>query len=441
MNDPHALAGRRVRDDWDERVASVESRQLQNGLVVSLLPTDNAQLSALELRVAVGSGDEARGERGLAHFLEHLMFRGSRRYPDGQFDEIAEASGIQANAWTWLDTTAYTALLPNEALTTLLDLEADRLAGLNITDEVFETERKVVLNERELTLESDPLALARVHLEERLFSTESEPGPYAHPTIGMRDELEALHRDDVLRFHTQHYRPGNIDLLVASGLPAETVFGAIEHAFGDISPNRATPATPRPSQQPLHSAWQETLAASFSEPRVFIAWPYPAAAESAELARHDLLWEILLHERGGRLMKALEIDAELVLDQNADASAHRLRHAMFYEAIPRQGVNTEALVERIFGVLEEVATAGVRDEELRAAKLSLMTHYARLSPPWRTLRMLGDAHSDAGEMRALVSRLDALLHCDADALRKCATLLADRANAAILIVQPRGRRS
>lgn len=440
MNDARSLAARRVRDDWQKRVESVQTHRLASGLCVSLLPINDERLSAIEVRLAVGSGDERPGERGLAHFLEHLMFRGSRTYPDGRFDELAEARGIQANAWTWLDTTAYTAILTNDALSTLFALETDRLQHLAITEEVFQTERNVVLNERELTLESDPLALAREHLEARLFGDTEKKGPYAHPTIGLRDELEALCRDDVLRFYRRHYRPPQTHLLVSSGLAAGELFAMIDDHFGDYVGEDATTLPERPDLQQFTLGWQETFSASFSEPRVFIAWPYPSAAEPDALAAHDLLWEVLLHERGGRLMHALEIEAEVVLEQNADAAAHRLQHAMFYEAIPRQGVPAQKVVDKVFEVLAQVAKDGIHAHELQAARLSLMTHYARLSPPWRTLRMLGDAQSDAGSMQNMVQRLDALIEAGPEALQGCAARLAAPSQAAVLIAKPRRSR-
>lgn len=440
MNDARSLAARRVRDDWRKRVESVQTHRLTSGLRVSLLPIDDPQLSAIEVRLAVGSGDERPGERGLAHFLEHLMFRGSRTYPDGRFDELAEARGIQANAWTWLDTTAYTAILTNDALSTLFALEADRLQHLAITEEVFQTERKVVLNERELTLESDPLALAREHLEARLFGDGETGGPYAHPTIGLRDELEALCRDDVSRFYRRHYRPEQTHILISSGLPADELFAMLDAHFGGYVGEESDPKHGRPDLQRLTLGWQETFSASFSEPRVFIAWPYPSSAEADALAAYDLLWEVLLHERGGRLMNALEIDAEIVLEQNADGAAHRLQHAMFYEAIPRQGVRAQEVVDRVFEVLSQVAEQGVQLHELEAARLSLMTHYARLCPPWRTLRMLGDAQSDAGSMQAMVQRLDALIKAGPETLQRCAATLAAPSRAAVLIAKPRRSR-
>lgn len=427
---PGALA--LIRQRTRELAARVQSSTLANGARLHILADGNHGIACLEVWIRVGSGDEPKPKAGISHLLEHLMFRGTTEMPDGEFDAHIEALGIQANAWTWYDTTAYTSTLPSEMLGELMELETDRLSNLDITDEIFTTEREVVLNERSLTADSDPNALAQEHLDRMLFGD----GPYAHPVIGYRENIEGLTRQDILNWYRNYYAPDAIDIIVTGDVDPNEVRDLAEQTFGTLTrPDRPSPQRPTASGSE-DTGKEERIVLPVAAPSVLMAWPHPQRSNTEEVARWKVLAELLVWSRGGVLRDALEYNTETILEQQFYVNEHRLGHSVLWEASPREGISTDALVEAFFQTLSAFAASTPSQEDLDAAQLRLLTQIASKSTPWQLARMIGTALHDAGGLDTLEADLDALSRVDGPAVQALAKQLCDRQRAVILHVLP-----
>lgn len=423
-----ALVQARVRELVDRTQIST----LGNGARLFVLPDGKHGVACLEVWIRVGSGDEPKAQAGISHLLEHLMFRGTTALPDGEFDAFIEARGVQANAWTWYDTTAYTSTLPSEALRELMEVESDRLQNLDITKDVFVTEREVVLNERSLTADSDPNALAQEHLDRLLFGV----GPYAHPVIGYRENIEGLTREAVLAWYRQHYAPQNLDIIVTGDVDVDAVRAMAEATFGALPALAKDPLADRPQHHDHAAPLEETITVDVAAPSIYIAWPHPARRDLSTTAVWKVLVELLSFGRGGRLRDVLEYDERLVLEQQFYLNEHRLGHSALWDASPREGVSTAVLADRFFAILDEFAQTPPTDEAMDAALLRILTIHATRSTPWQLSRMLGTALHDAGDLSTLSDDLDALAAVRPEDVQALAKTLAHRPNATILHVLP-----
>lgn len=420
-----------VRARLQSILSTLQTVALENGARLHLLPTGSHGIVAFEVWAAVGSGDEPKTFAGISHLLEHLMFRGTTELPDGEFDAIVEAKGIQANAWTWFDTTAYTAILPTEALPELMAMEADRLQNLDINEDIFQTERDVVLNERALTADSDPNTLAQEHLDRMLFGD----GPYAHPVIGYRENIAAFTREQVTNWYRQHYAPSELDVFIIGDIHATDVLAVANETFGAL-PSPPHPREARPPAPPHHKGKVESIELAVAEPLVMMAWGLPPRADLKATATWKLMGELLTFGRGGFLRAELEYDQRLALEQQFYVNEHRLGHSALWEATPRDGIASEDLASAFYATLAKLADIGPTEAELDSARVRILSYLSARSAPWQVARMLGSALHDTGSIDSIVHDLDALQAVSADDIRALARQLSSPENSVLLYVSP-----
>ena len=193
--------------------------RLDNGLTVVVIPDRRAPVVTHMVWYRNGSADDPQGKSGIAHFLEHLMFKGTKAHPQGEFSKLIAEIGGQENAFTGNDYTAYFQRVAKEHLAELMEFEADRMTGLTLTDEVVTPERDVVLEERRMHCDADPGAQLNEAVQATLFTHH----PYGMPIIGWAHEIEGLSREDALAYYARFYTPENAILIVAGDVdPAET---------------------------------------------------------------------------------------------------------------------------------------------------------------------------------------------------------------------------
>lgn len=407
------------------------THELSNGARLHMLPTGAHGIAAFEVWAKVGSGDEPKALAGISHLLEHLMFRGTEAIPDGELDAVVESLGVKANAWTWFDTTAYTSITPVEALGTLMELEADRFQNLQIDEEIFQTEREVVLNERALTADSDPTTLAQEHLDRMLFGD----GPYAHPVIGDKPRIAAFTRAQLIDWYQRHYAPSELDIFVVGDVDTARVLEQTRATFGAIPP-APRPREARPTEQRHRKGIKESVTLAVAEPLVMMAWGLEPRANVREAAVWKLMSEWLTFARGGELRARLEYDAHLALEQQLYVNEHRLGHSALWEATPREGVTPQALADAFYAAMRELAESGPSPEALDAARVRLLTYHASLTTPWRLARHLGTAMHNTDGTQSILDELDAYFEVSADDLRQLARRLADPAESVLLLVHP-----
>ena len=233
--------------DADIAGPKVSHFTLKNGLEVVVIPDHRAPVVTHMVWYRVGAADEEPGKSGIAHFLEHLMFKGTTKNPSGRFSKMLAEIGGQENAFTSQDYTAYFQRVSREHLPALMEFEADRMTGLVLTDENVLPEREVVLEERRSRTDSDPGAQLSEAAQAALFVNH----PYRNPIIGWQHEIRALNRVDALEFYKRFYAPNNAILVVAGDVTEKDVRPLAENTYGripsqlDIKP-RVRPSEPEP---------------------------------------------------------------------------------------------------------------------------------------------------------------------------------------------------
>ena len=208
----------------------------------------------------VGAADETAGKSGLAHFLEHLMFKGTAKNPTGHFSQVVASVGGQENAFTTNDYTAFYQRVPSEKLKTAMEFEADRMTGLQLTDQVVLPERDVILEEQNQRVANNPRARLGEQIDAALFLNH----PYGKPVIGWRHEMEQLSRDDAIGFYRRFYAPNDAVVVIAGDVEPETARKLAEETYGKVARHNNILPRQRPQEPPPVAVRSLTLA----DPRV-----------------------------------------------------------------------------------------------------------------------------------------------------------------------------
>ncbi len=212
---------------------NITKKVLKNGLTVVLTENRKLPLFSIYSVVKVGSRFESKGITGASHFLEHMMFKGSKNYAHGEFEKIISSNGGNHNAYTTKDLTVYYESLPLAALDEILKLEADRLFSLNLDEDYFQKERSVILEERKYRTENSP----RGKLFYEVFQRSFEGTPYESPPIGYIPDLKSMTREQIYNYFKTFYTPENVVISIAGDFDADELMEKVEALFGDI-PNR-----------------------------------------------------------------------------------------------------------------------------------------------------------------------------------------------------------
>src|SRR3954468_21942299 len=210
---------------------------LGNGMQVVVIPDHRTPVVTQMVWYKVGSADETPGKSGLAHFLEHLMFKGTAKHPAGEFSKTVLRIGGNENAFTSTDYTGYFQRVPREQLPRMMEFEADRMTGLVLKDENVLPERDVVLEEFNMRVANNPDA----RLSEQIMAALYLNHPYGRPVIGWRQEIEKLDREDALAFYKRFYAPNNATLVITGDVELNDVRPMAERTFGRIAPQPAIP--------------------------------------------------------------------------------------------------------------------------------------------------------------------------------------------------------
>src|SRR5579871_245341 len=219
---------------------------LPNGLQVVVIQDHRTPVVTQMIWYKVGSADETPGKSGLAHFLEHLMFKGTARHPAGEFSQTVQRIGGNENAFTSADYTGYFQRVPREQLGTMMEFEADRMTGLVLKDENVLPERDVVLEEFNMRVANNPEA----RLTEQIMAALYLNHPYGRPVIGWHHEIEKLGREDALAFYRRFYAPNNATLIIAGDVDPNEVRPLAERTFGAVAAQPAIPARRVRPQEP-----------------------------------------------------------------------------------------------------------------------------------------------------------------------------------------------
>ncbi|MCS0495001.1 insulinase family protein [Ancylobacter sp. MQZ15Z-1] len=375
---------------------------LDNGLQVVVVPDHRAPVVTHMVWYRVGSADEQPGKSGIAHFLEHLMFKGTAEHPAGEFSQVVAKLGGQENAFTSQDYTAYFQRVAKEHLGTVMAFEADRMTGLVLTDEVVLPERDVVLEERRMRTDNDPAAQLSEAAQAAMFVNH----PYAHPIIGWEDEIQKLNREDALAFYKRFYTPNNAILVVAGDVEPDEVKKLAEETYGKVQPRAQTAERVRPQEPPPRAARRLTLAdPRVGQPNLSRAYLVPSYRnDKQESVALDVLAQVLGGGSTGRLYRTLVAEKGLAAGAGSWYQSTALDETRFaISASPRPEVTMEALEEALDAVIGDLAANGPGAEELERAKTRLVAEAIYAQDNQATLARIYGAALATGSTPADVS--------------------------------------
>ncbi len=352
---------------------------LGNGMDVVVIPDHRAPVVTHMVWYRNGSADDPASKTGIAHFLEHLMFKGTAKYPQGAFSEIVVELGGQENAFTSNDYTAYFQRVPKEHLGRMMEYEADRMTGLVLSDEIVAPERDVVLEERRMRTDSDPGAQLHEAVQAALFTHH----PYGNPIIGWSHEIETLNRQDALDYYHRFYTPENSILIVAGDVAAQEVRELAEAHYGKIlargeAPKRARPLEPPPRTHRLVTLADEKVEQP-SHQRVSLVPSY-STAKPGEAEALEVLAHLLGDGNTSLLYKTLVLEQKIAVAAGAYYMGSSLDQTRFWVyAVPAPDVTLEALDAAIEAVLASMGSTEVDARALERSKTRLVADaiYAR----------------------------------------------------------------
>ncbi|MDX3808796.1 M16 family metallopeptidase [Bosea thiooxidans] len=357
----------------------VESFRLGNGLDVVVVSDRRAPVVTHMVWYRNGSADDPAGKSGIAHFLEHLMFKGTERWPAGEFSKIVAGYGGQENAFTSYDYTAYFQRVPKEHLRAMMDYEADRMTGLSFDESVVGPERDVVLEERRMRVDSDPAAQLGEEFSASLFFHH----PYGTPIIGWEHEIERLNRDDAFAYYQRFYTPENAILVVAGDTDAAEVRRLAEETYGKIAARGAAPVRNRPIEpDPRASRRVQLYDPRVQQPSLRRGWLTPTytSGKAEEVFALELAAEILGGGTTSRLYRKLCVEDELAAGASAYFMGSMVDRASFQLSVsPRPGVAMAALESGLDAALAAFLADGPSELELARARTRLVaeTVFAR----------------------------------------------------------------
>ena len=353
---------------------TAEAETLDNGLAVVLLPLADAESIVTVVCYRTGSRDEGSGQTGLAHFLEHMMFKGSALYPPGAIDSVTQGLGGTNNAFTSHDISAYHFQFERRSWGEALLIEADRMRGLSLLPEEVESEREVILEEIRM-VEDDPWDVLEQAVAGRIFGCH----PYGRPVLGTRESLRGLDAASLGSFHRRHYRPGRAVLVAAGGLPPDAM-ERIEAALGNGCPGSAgvSPASDAradlepPVFDPAPDRRIELRRGEMA--RLLVAHPAPAADDP--LSVHvRLALTVLASGRASRIQRELVEQDPLALWAAGAASGHRLGGMSTLAAEAAAGVEPARLEAEVCARVDGLAASPPSAHELARAKRVLFADW------------------------------------------------------------------
>ena len=381
-----------------EAGAAIQTRTLANGLQVIVWPDHRIPSVSLFNWVHVGSRNEGSGTTGLAHFFEHMMFNGTARRSQGEFDRLLEGSGGSNNAYTTQDVTVYHDSFPRSALELVFDLESDRLAKLAFEPRVVESEREVVYSERRLRVEDSNPAF----LSEQVQATAFIAHPYRIPTIGWPSDIKAWTLGDLQSFYHTWYAPNNCTLVVVGDVEPEQVFALAEKYYGPIPRGPAT--LPVRTVEPEQTGERRVVIERRAQnPLLQMAW-HAIAADDPRAPALNLLQTILTEGDASRLNRLLVEDRKLAVDvgsgwpEGFDPSIYSVYATL------AEGASTAELEHALNTEIARLLESGVTQTELARAKNQVAASFWRgVSTLDGRAQLLGEYAVLHGDYRKLFS--------------------------------------
>jgi len=356
--------------------AEIEQKTLKNGLKVIVQEDHRAPVVVSQVWYRVGSLDEVNGKTGVAHVLEHMMFKGTKAVPAGQFSRQVAAAGGKENAFTSKDYTCYFQQLEKSRLPLSFKLEADRMANLQITDAEFAKEIEVVKEERRWRTEDKPQSRVNEQFESSVYRAH----PYGRPVVGFMNDLENMTAEDAREWYRTWYAPNNATVVVVGDVKAQDVFALAEKTFGQL---KAKPLPPRkPQVEPAQIGERRAIVKAPAKlPYFVMGFHTPALKNGDAYSEQDwepyaleVLSSVLSGNDASRLNQKLvrEQAVAIEIDTGYDSTNRGQTSTFEVAASPSEGVAQEDLIKAIWAQIEEVKNKGVTAAELHRVKAAVI---------------------------------------------------------------------
>lgn len=414
---------------------AVDESKLDNGLTVLIAPDTAAATVSVFTFVNAGSRDEDRaGITGLAHVFEHMMFRGTAKYP--VFIDAVSPLGAENNAWTTNDYTAYFLNAESRFLEKLLEIESDRIRNLAFTNETFRTELGPVKEERRRDVGDDPDGFLSVELERLAYAIHT----YHHPVIGWEEDLEQnMTFEDGLQFKSRHYVPNNCVLVITGNIEIESTRSLVADYYGGWKPGEAytslvVPEPVQDSERVKTFEWKDNQ----TSPLLRIAYHTPAAHQNLEsIAALNLINEVLF-SKSGRLTSMLKNSLALVESVGGSCDLRKDPSLETISARLRKEASLEEVRDSIYSELKRLGSGTIPPDELDRARNNLRARTIfGLNSPSRVAGSLGVNHVVTGSHRSLIEMYDLYQSVTADKIRGVAAEIFVPTNRTVVTLVPK----
>lgn len=350
----------------------VSNFTLPNGLEVVVIPDRRTPVVTHMVWYRVGAADETPGKSGLAHFLEHLLFKGTKKNPQGLFSQTVATIGGSENAFTSSDYTGYFQRTTRDRLKLMMEFESDRMTNLVLTDDVVKPELQVVLEERNSRVENNVNARLAEQMEAALYLNH----PYGRPVIGWRQEIEGLTREDAIEFYKRFYTPNNAILIIAGDVSPDEVKKLAEETYGKVP----RVAEVKPRVRPQEPKQEAPRTVTLTDPRVsqpslsrYYLAPSYTSGRPGEAEAIDVLAHVLGRGANSRLYQKLVVADGVAVSAGASYYGTALDTTRFgVYATPKPGTTLPQIEAAIDAVLAEVVEKGVTQEELERSRNRLI---------------------------------------------------------------------
>jgi zinc protease len=420
----------------------VTSFTLGNGLDVVVIPDRRTPVVTHMVWYRVGAADETPGKSGLAHFLEHLLFKGTKKNPQGLFSQTVATIGGSENAFTSSDYTGYFQRTTRDRLKLMMEFESDRMTNLVLTDNEVKPELQVVLEERNSRVENNVNARLAEQMEAALYLNH----PYGRPVIGWRQEIEGLTREDALAFYKRFYTPNNAILIVAGDVTPDEVKKLAEETYGRVPRVAEVPPRKRPQEPKQDAPRTVTLAdprvTQPSMSRYYLAASY-TSGRPGEAEAIDVLTHILGRGANSRLYQKLVVDSGIAVSAGATYYGTALDATRLgVYATPKPGTSLTQVEAAIDAVIAEIIEKGITQEELERSRARLIADAVYAQDSQSSLARWYGASLTTGltieQIRSWPTRLNAVT---VDDVKKAAREVLDKRRSVTgYLIKPSGSR-
>jgi len=393
----------------------VKVHKLENGLKILLVEDHNIPSVALYTFFRVGSRNERPGLTGVSHFIEHMMFNGTPKVGPGEFDRRMEFQGGSNNAFTSDDMTGYTDWFPPAALEAMIEMEADRIQGLALVPEVFESERGVIASERRLGVENDNDAI----LNENVRATAIMAHPYHWDVIGWMSDILSWRRDEVMAYYRTYYAPGNAILIVVGDIDPAKTLGLIQKYYGPIQ--ASPPPPPVSTVEPPQMGTKTVIIRKEAQAPSFLAVWHAPSAKDADYLPLAILAKPLLEGESSRLYKRLVRDEELAIDVGGGIQETIDPLLFSINVKPRPGVDLDKIDRVIEEELAKVKAEGITPQEYaKAMNIIRNDFYMSLQTISGKAGQLGSTELLTGDFARLFTVMDDYAAVKIDRIKEAA---------------------